>query len=108
MTSVAGPAYVMAALTLYQDLPDTPCRFSRHDQKVAQQLFDEGVPLAVVESALLLGSLRRRVRPEGALPLPPVRSLAYLLPVIAELQRQPLSDGYVDYLRNKVLALKSA
>jgi len=91
MTSVAGPAYVTAALTLYPHLPDTPRRSSQHDQKIAQQLFDQGVPLAVVESALLLGLLRRRVRPRGALPLPPVRSLAYFLPVIAELQRQPLS-----------------
>lgn len=108
MTSAAGPVYVAAVLALYLDLPDTPGRASPHDRKVALQLFAEGVPLEVVESALLLGSLRRRVRPGGALPLPPVRSLAYFLPVIAEVQRQPLAVGYVDYLRTKAQALRPA
>lgn len=108
MISVAGPAYVLAVLTQYLGLPDTPHRASQHDQKVARQLFKQGVALDVIESALLLGSLRRRVRPEGALPLPPVRSLAYFLPVIAEVIDQPLPTGYVDYLRHKLQALRSA
>lgn len=108
MTSAAGPVYVAAVLALYLDLPDTPNRPSPHDRTVAQRLFAEGVPLDVVESALLLASLRRRVRPDGALPLPPVRSLAYFLPVIAEVQHQPLAVDYVDYLRHKAQAFRSA
>ena len=35
-------------------------------------------------------------------PLPQIRSLAYFQPVIAELQQQPLPDGYLDYLRLKL------
>lgn len=108
MTSAAGPTYIAAALALYLDLPDTPRRASPHDKQVARRLFDQGVPLKVVESALLLGTLRRRVRPEGALPLPPVRSLAYFLPVVAEIQNQPLAASYADYLRHKAQALRSA
>jgi len=38
----------------------------------------------------------------GSPTLPPIRSLAYLQPVVAELQLQPLSDGYLDYLRHKL------
>jgi hypothetical protein len=34
-------------------------------------------------------------------PLPPIRSLAYFQPVIAELQQQSLPNGYLDYLRLK-------
>lgn len=101
MTSVAGSAYVTTVLRLFLDLPDTPRRASSYDQAVARSLFERGVPLHVVESALLLGSLRRRNRPEGMLPLPPVRSLAYFSSVIGEIQQQPLPDQYHGYLRAK-------
>jgi hypothetical protein len=50
----------------------------------------------------LLGSLRRLLRPPGALPLSPIRSLAYFQPVIDELISSPLSDSYVGYLRSKM------
>lgn len=101
MTSVAGSAYVAAALLLYVELPDTPRRASAYDQAVARSLFERGVPLDVVESALWLGSLRRRIRPETALPLSPVRSLAYFSSVIDEILHQPLPAGYHSYLRSK-------
>ena len=101
MTSVASPAYVTAVLTLYVDLPDTPRRASAYDRAVARAFFERGVPLDTVESALLLGSLRRRHRPDGALPLPPVRSLAYFSSVVDEILQQPLPAGYHDYLRSK-------
>lgn len=99
----AGEAvYVAAVLTLYADLPDTPLRPSPTDQSVARKLHREAVALSLVESALLLATLRRRTRPAELPPLPKVRSLAYFLPVIAELQQQPLPEGYLDYLRLKL------
>ena len=94
--------YVAAVLTLYTDLPDTPLRPSPMDQAVARKLHLEVVPLSLVESALLLATLRRQHRSSELPPLPKVRSLAYFLPVIAELQQQPLPDGYLDYLRLKL------
>ena len=102
MNSTGKPAYIAAVLMLYADLPDTPLRPSPQDQSLARRLHEQGVPLTLVESALLLGSLRRLIRPADAPPLPPVRSLAYFQPVIAELQQQPLPDGYLDYLRTKL------
>jgi len=102
MTSVAGPTFEAAVLLLYVDLPDTPLRPTAQDQLLARSLHDQGVPLALVESALLLASLRRLIRPTGLPALSPIRSLAYFQPVIAELQQQPLPDGYLDYLRRKL------
>jgi hypothetical protein len=102
MTTVAGPAYVAAVLMLYADLPDTPLRPSPQDQSLACRLQEQGVPLSLVESALLLASLRRLIRPADIPRLPPIRSLAYFQPVITELQQQPLPDGYLDYLRIKL------
>jgi hypothetical protein len=105
MTSAAGPAYVIAVLQLYLDLPDTPHRASSYDQAVARSFFERGVPLEVVESALLLGALRRLRRPAGALPLSPVRSLAYFSAVIEEIQRLPLPPAFHAHLRRQAAEL---
>ena len=102
MTSVAGPAYVAAVLMLYIDLPETPMRANHTDEALAWKLHEQGVPLSLVEAAVLLASLRRLFRPDDRPPLSPIRSLAYFLPVIAELQQQPLPNGYLDYLRLKL------
>jgi hypothetical protein len=100
MTPAADPTYVAAVLTLYTALPDTPNRASAYHKNVASAFLQRDVPLQVVESALLLGSLRRTNRP-GRLPLPPIRSLAFFSPVVEELLRQSPPDSYLDYLRSK-------
>ena len=68
----------------------------------ARRFYHDGIPLPVVESALLLASLCRIARPADADSLPPIRSLAYFRPVIDELLNQPLPEGYLDYLRLKL------
>ena len=100
-------AFVAAVLTLYADLPDTPLRPSPTDQSLARRLFVETVPLPLIESALLLATLRRLSRAPDLPPLPKIRSLAYFLPVLEELQLQPLPDGYLDYLRLKLRKLSA-
>jgi hypothetical protein len=100
--------YVASVLTIYTDLPDTPWRPSPMDQSLARRLHQETVPLSLVESALLLGTWRRLARAEDLPPLPRIRSLAYFLPVIAELQHQPLPAGYLEYLRLKLQRLAKA
>jgi hypothetical protein len=42
------------------------------------------------------------VRPGNVPPLPPIRSLAYFLPVIEELPSQPVPDNYQEYLQLKL------
>ena len=101
MTRCDEAAYVATLIMLYLDLPDTPLRPSPQDQAVAGKLYRENVSLSLAEGALLLASLRRLVRSTGLPPLAPIRSLAYFQPVITELQRQTLPDGYLDYLRLK-------
>jgi|SRR5215471_284225 len=87
----SNPAlYASAVLTLYVDLPDTPLRASIQDQHLAQHVFEMGIPLSLVEAALLLASLRRLCRPSDLRPLPCIRSLAYFQPVIEELSRSKL------------------
>lgn len=93
---------VSSVLTLYVDLPDTPLRASASDQWLARRLYDEGVPLHMVETALMLGSLRRLIRPADAPQLSPIRSLAYFRPIMDELRAHPAPEGYLDYLRLKL------
>ena len=97
--------YVAAVLTLYVDLPDTPLRASVPDQRQARIWFDRGVPLEVVETALLLACLRRTVRTTDVPPLPRIRSLAYFQPVIEELRDHPVAGGYLQYLRLKLRSI---
>jgi len=54
--------YVNAVLAIYVDMPDTPLRASVADQRQARSWFDRGVPLPLVETALLLALLRRTAR----------------------------------------------
>ena len=98
-------SYVAAVLILYVELPETPLRASVQDQWQARRLYDRGVPLRVVESAFLLASLRRLIRPADGPPLSPIRSLAYFLPVIDELLAHPAPDNYLEYLRLKLRRL---
>ena len=101
MTHCNEAAYVATLTMLYIDLPETPLRPGPQDHSTARRLYQQGVPLSLVEGALLLASLRRLVRNGDLPPLAPIRSLAYFQPVIAELQQQPLPNGYIDYLRFK-------
>jgi hypothetical protein len=106
MIAAEGPAYVTAVVALYTDLPDTPQRASAYDRAVARAFFERAVPLDTVVAALRLGSLRRRIRPVGALPLPRIRSLAYFTPVVDEILQSPLPAGYRGYLRSKAEQLR--
>ena len=95
-------AYVTAVVTLYIEMPDTPMRVSASDQWLARHFHQDGVPLETVETALLLGSLRRLIRPADSPHLAPIRSLAYFRPVIEELQENPAPENYREYLRLKL------
>ena len=104
----SNPAsYVPTVLALYLSLPETPIRTSAMDHRHARLLQQRNVPLRVVESAFLLASLRRLLRPQDLPPLSPVRSLAYFLPVIEELLANPAPDNYLEYLRSKLRCFPS-
>ena len=97
--------YVLAVLTFYIELPDTPPSASPLDEAWARLFHQRSIPLGVVEAALLLGSLRRRARLPDAPPLAGIRSLAYFQPIIEELSRTPVSESYRATLRLKLQRL---
>src|ERR1700676_3388856 len=95
-------AYVAAVVMAYVELPETPLSANLHEHPEARPLHDRAIPLRIVESALLLGSLRRLIRPADLSPLPAIRSLAYFQPVIDELLVHPMPENYLEYLRHKL------
>ena len=94
--------YVQAVLRIYRQLPDTPERPRLADRKLAHELYRRGVALEIIEIALRLAIARRRARPNDAIPLTPIRSLHYFLPVIDELPNGEPPDGYLEHLRRQV------
>ena len=89
--------YRQTLVDLYLRLPETPRRLSRFDLYLVRQLGERQIPLPVIETAFLLAT----VRPD-ALPLGPIRSLHYFMPVIHELLAHPVPESYLTYLRSKV------
>src|SRR5437899_6326132 len=94
--------YVRTVLNLYQQLPETPALPSSRDRFHAHQLQQRGLPLTLIETAFLLGSLRRLLRPPEASVLSPLHSLPYFEPVIGVLLHHPLPDTSIEYLRHKI------
>src|SRR5436853_6828818 len=94
--------YVRTVLNLYQQLPETPALPSSRDRFHAHQLQQRGLPLLLIETAFLLGSLRRLLRPPEAAALSPIHSLAYFGPVIDDVLHNPVPDTYIEYLRRNM------
>ena len=94
--------YADAVMKLYLQLPETPLKPSANDRQTAESLRARQIDLKAIESAMLLGTIRRLSRSSDMPPLSPIRSLAYFLPVIEELLFNPVPDDYLQYLRKKV------
>ena len=95
--------YLKRLLSCYCGLPQTAARRpSLNDRRLAAQLFDRRISLAIIETAFLLALARRTFRDPQAPPLAPIRSLAYFLPLIDEVQQLPPDPAYLAYLRARL------
>jgi len=97
--------YVRRVLAAYRATPGTCGAVRKPDRAFASQLYTRGVPLAVVENALVLACARRLARPADAPPLGVIRSLAYFAPVIDEVLGLRVDDAYFRHLRNRLARL---
>jgi hypothetical protein len=94
--------YIHRVLEAYRKTPGTMGTIRRPDRLLAAQLFQRGVSVSVIENAFVLAATRRLMRPAEAQPLATIRSLAYFLPVIEEVQGLRVSPDYFQYLRHKL------
>jgi hypothetical protein len=97
---VSQEEYIRQVLEAYRKTPGTMGTVRRPDRLLAAQLHQRGVPLTVVENAMVLAASRRMVRPVDAMPLGTIRSLAYFLPVIDEVLSSRIKPDYFNYLRH--------
>ena len=100
--SISQEDYIQQVLSAYRQTPGTAGTIRRPDRLLAAQLYAMGVPLRVVENALVLAAARRLIRPTEAPPLGTIRSLAYFSPVIEEVLALRVGPDYFQYLRYKI------
>ena len=96
---IAKKDYVRKVLDAFRRTPGTTGAIRRSDRLLAAALYDRGVSVTVVQNALLLAASRRIFRPPDAVPLQPIRSLYYLLPVIDEVLQLRIGQDYFRYLQ---------
>ena len=76
--------YIQQLLNHHPSTTDTSWSRSRASKRLAAQLYDRGIPLPIVQSAMLLVTARREFRSSDTPPLSPIRTLYYFLPEIEE------------------------
>jgi hypothetical protein len=103
---ISREEYVRKLLDAYRHTPGTTETVRRPDRLLAAQLYQRGVPLGVVENALLLAAARRLLRPATAPSLATVRSLAYFLPVLEEVLELKVSEDYFQHVRRRIQRLR--
>ena len=106
--SLSREQYVRKLLDAYRQTPGTTGIVRPADRLLAAQLHQRGVPLTLVENALVLAAARRLFRPATLPPLTTVRSLAYFLPVIDEVLDLNVSDDYFQHIRHRLQRWHSA
>ena len=94
--------YIRQVLEAYRKTPGTTGTVRRTDRMLAAQLYQRGVAVTVVENAFVLAAARRLMRPADAPPLGTIRSLAYFLPVIAEVLDMRVSPENFQHVRRKL------
>ena len=91
--------YVRTVLDAYRRTLGTTGVVRRNDRLLAALLYDRGVSVTTVQNALTLAASRRIFRSPDAVPLQPIRSLYYLLPVIDEVLQLQIGQNYFRYLQ---------
>ena len=94
-TTLEQETYIQRVLRRYRETPTTAGHIRSADRQLARSLFQRGIPLSLVEAAVSLGAAL-------AMPLNPVRSLHYFLPILKELTTEPPDPGYIDYINVKL------
>ena len=94
--------YIRAVLELYTSTPGVLGRIRRADRLLAGELFDRNIPLYIVDYACVLAAARRTFRNAFTAPLPPIRSLHYLLPLVQEVIERPPGYREVSQMRERL------
>jgi len=95
-------AYVESVREYFLALGCGSGKFGAAEAATARNLQRRGIPLAVIEQAMLMGACRKYMSWFEGRALEPIQSMAYFEQLMAEVQGNPLPPGYSAYLRKKV------
>jgi biotin operon repressor len=101
-------AYVDAIRSSFVAIGCTSGKLSLRDVQFAKDLQHSGIPLELVQDALLMGAVRKYVSWLNGGSPQPIGNLAYFAALISEIQERPLAPEYREYLRRKVGQLARA
>jgi hypothetical protein len=91
--------FVQAIRETFLSIACGPGKFTAADARTASQMETDGVPLSVVQDAILLGACRKYISWLNGGPAEPIGSLRYFEPIVAELRQQQLPPDYREHLR---------
>jgi hypothetical protein len=97
-----GESYVNSVRRLFTTLSCTSGRFGPSEERVAEDFARKGLPLQVIEDAILVGACRKYVSWLNSGPSAPIASLHYFEAIIEEVQDRPFPPGYREYMRGQV------
>jgi hypothetical protein len=100
-------AYVESVRACFLSLGCASGKFGAADAADARDLQQRGIPLALVEEAMLMGACRKYSCWFEGNALEPIRNLRYFDQLIVEIQQKPLPPSYPMYLREKIRQLST-
>jgi hypothetical protein len=100
-------AYVESVRACFLSLGCGSGKFGAAEAADARDLQRQGIPLTVIEEAMLLGACRKYGSWFEGRTSEPIQSLRYFDQLVAEIQQEPLPSGYPEYLREKVKQLSA-
>jgi hypothetical protein len=106
--AISESAYVEQVRSLLLQYPIVCCSFGTADQKIAADLFRDGVPLEQLERALLLGLTRKYISSLNSTASGVIYSLRYFLPLLDEVAHTEVTEDYWGYLRRRLQNLDAA
>jgi len=98
-------AYVESVRECYEGLGCANEKLNAAGSETASQFHGRSIPFSVVDGAMLLGACMKYESWLNGGPQEPIRSITYFEPLVAEVQTNPLPDGYAGYLRGKLQRL---
>jgi hypothetical protein len=106
--SLEESEFVQEVRARFLKYPIVRSSFGAPDQKLARELFRNGVSVDQLDRALLLGLARKYVSSLNSPGASPVYSLSYFLPLLDEVAQTQASDRYWEYLRRRLDGLNAS
>ncbi len=91
-------AYVREVREMFLRPTCVQAQFTSDDQQLATLWYQAGVPIETFRRAWLLGCVRKSMTLINHPATQPIRSLRYFVPLLQEVQQEPIPDSYWQHL----------